>query len=142
MRTAVAAFGSGLVFAAGLCVSGMTRPSRVLGFLDVTGRWDPTLLFVMVSALSVAFAAQAFARRLAQPAFATAFPPAAPRALDARLIGGSALFGIGWGLGGFCPGPAIVAAGAARGAALVFVPGMLLGMLLAKALDARNTISM
>jgi uncharacterized membrane protein YedE/YeeE len=138
MKSGLAAFASGLLFAAGLCLSGMVRPSKVLGFLDVAGRWDPTLLLVMASALAVAFAAQVLARRLTRPFFGPAFPPPAPRSIDAQLVVGSAIFGIGWGLAGYCPGPAVVAAAGARSGALPFVAAMLLGMLLAKGLESAS----
>ena len=114
------AFGCGLLFALGLGLSGMTQPAKVTGFLDVTGAWDPSLAFVMAGALAVFAPAYWLSRRRAVAA--------SERGLDARLVGGAALFGLGWGLSGFCPGPAIVSLGGASRAALVFVPAMLLGM--------------
>jgi uncharacterized membrane protein YedE/YeeE len=115
----VSAFAAGLVFGIGLILSGMTDPAKVIGFLDVTGTWDPSLAFVMAGAIAVAFFA--FARALHLPE---------RRDIDARLVGGSVVFGIGWGLAGFCPGPAIVAFGGGFDKATVFVIAMLAGMLL------------
>ncbi|MCB9648209.1 MAG: hypothetical protein H6730_16635 [Deltaproteobacteria bacterium] len=121
-------FASGLVFALGLCLSGMVRPSKVLGFLNLGGAWDPSLAFVMVGALAVFAAAWRWTRRRSAPALGGRFPAAPPRGVDLRLLGGAAVFGLGWGLGGFCPGPAIVGLVASRGA-VVFVVAMLAGML-------------
>jgi uncharacterized membrane protein YedE/YeeE len=115
----VSAFAAGLVFGIGLILSGMTDPAKVIGFLDVTGTWDPSLAFVMAGAIAVAFFA--FARALQLPE---------RRDIDARLVGGSVVFGIGWGLAGFCPGPAIVAFGGGFDKATVFLIAMLAGMLL------------
>ena len=136
MRRNTAAFLSGALFAIGLCVSGMTQPSRIVGFLDFTGRWDPTLAFVMGGALFVMIAAQRLAHRLEKLVFAASFPLPAPTRADARLVGGAALFGLGWGLGGFCPGPALVSLGAATIQAIVFVVAMATGMVLFHALFA------
>jgi hypothetical protein len=102
----LAALACGLVFGAGLALSGMTNPAKVLAFLDVAGAWDATLAFVMGGALAVNAAAYAATRRRASPLFADAFALPTRRDLDARLLGGAALFGVGWGLVGLCPGPA------------------------------------
>jgi uncharacterized membrane protein YedE/YeeE len=128
MKRALASFACGLVFAVGLALSGMTQPGKVLAFLDVFGAWDPSLAFVMASALAVLFAARALTppQPLLAPTFA-ALPHPSDR-VDLRLVGGSAIFGIGWGLSGFCPGPAIVSIGAGTTAAAVLVPAMLAGM--------------
>ena len=119
---------SGLVFGAGLVVSQMSDPRKVLNFLDLLGPWDASLLFVLGSAVPVAAAGCALLlRRRRAPWLAPAFePPAAPR-LDAPLLLGSALFGVGWGLVGYCPGPAIAALGLLNPEALWFVPAMLAG---------------
>ena len=106
-RNAVA-FASGLLFAGGLGLSGMTKPAKVQAFLDVTGDWDPSLMLVMVGAIGVYAVAVAVARRRAAPLYATRFAWPTLSVIDARLVGGAALFGVGWGLMGFCPGPAIV----------------------------------
>jgi uncharacterized membrane protein YedE/YeeE len=123
------AFAAGLVFGVGLLVSGMTDPSKVIGFLDVAGAWDPSLALVMGGAILVGFFAFAFARGRARTFLGTALELPQRRDLDARLIGGSIVFGIGWGLAGFCPGPALVAFGAGYDKAAVFVVAMLVGML-------------
>jgi uncharacterized protein len=125
---------AGLLFGLGLCLSGMTDPAKVLGFLDLAGRWDPSLALVMAAALAVAAPAFFVARRrrLTLAGEAITLPATSP--VDARLIGGSALFGIGWGLVGLCPGPALANIGFASGAALVFVLGMAAGIRLHDAL--------
>jgi uncharacterized membrane protein YedE/YeeE len=122
------AFIAGLVFGVGLIVAGMANPAKVLGFLDLTGAWDPSLAFVMFGAIAVSAVAFALARRRAVSWIGLPMqcPPA--RSIDRRLLGGSAAFGVGWGLAGFCPGPAVVALGAGYGKAAVFVGAMLLGM--------------
>jgi hypothetical protein len=128
VRLHAAAFGCGLLFAVGLGLSGMTRADRVVGFLDVFGRWDPSLGLVMGGALAVMVAANRLTRRLVKPAYAASFPLPPPRHIDARLIGGAAIFGVGWGLGGYCPGPGLASIGAATVPAIVFVTAMALGM--------------
>lgn len=122
---------AGALFAVGLAVSGMTEPAKVIGFLDVTGNWDPSLAFVMVGALGVYAAAyHGWAVKMARPFLAPRFSLPRLTAIDAPLIAGAAIFGIGWGLAGFCPGPALVAFGAGTNAALWFVPAMIAGMLI------------
>lgn len=129
MRSLVAAL-AGLLFGAGLLVSGMTRPAKVIGFLDVTGAWDPTLAFVMAGAILVNAAAfWGVARRRAAPWLDAAFDVPTRRDIDLPLLAGSAIFGVGWGLGGFCPGPALVSAAAGNTAGASFVAAMLTGML-------------
>ena len=126
---------AGILFALGLGISGMTEPAKVLGFLDVGGRWDPSLALVMIGAIGVhAPLARAILRRRA-PVLAPAFalPPRGP--VDARLLVGAAVFGIGWGLAGLCPGPAVTVVASGRPIALAFVGTMLLGMGLARAAE-------
>jgi uncharacterized membrane protein YedE/YeeE len=127
-RYRVSAFVFGLVFAAGLCLSGMTKPEKVIGFLDVTGAWDPSLAFVMGAALLVGFVVTPRIVARSRPIAASSFhvPPKAP--VDARLLAGAVLFGVGWGLAGYCPGPAIVGVGSGLGSALVFVVAMVAGV--------------
>jgi uncharacterized membrane protein YedE/YeeE len=127
--SAAAAFVAGLVFGIGLLVSGMTDPGKVQGFLDVAGAWDPSLAFVMAGAIAVGFFAFALAKRRAQAFLGAAMRLPQRRDIDARLVGGSIVFGIGWGLAGFCPGPALVSLGSGEAKAAVFVAGMLAGML-------------
>ena len=108
MNMLLGALISGLIFGAGLVISGMTQPSKVLGFLDVFGAWDPTLAFVMGGALAVSLPGFYFARGRTRPLFAAHFRWPTRSEIDAPLVGGAALFGLGWGLVGLCPGPAIV----------------------------------
>jgi len=134
--TALIAFVSGLVFGLGLIVSGMANPAKVLGFLDLGGPWDPSLAFVMGGAVLITAVGFAVLRR--RRASLTGEPlrwPTATR-IDLRLALGSLAFGAGWGLAGFCPGPALVAAAAGVPQALVFVAAMLAGMAIYSALEA------
>jgi len=121
----------GLVFGAGLLVSGMTQPAKVLAFLDVTGSWDPSLMFVMASAIPVYAVVYRLALRRPRPLLSDAFVLPSRSGLDARLIGGAALFGIGWGLSGYCPGPAVVSLASGALDVVVFVAMTALGMWLA-----------
>lgn len=130
MSAVVAAFGAGLVFGLGLWLSGMASPAKVLGFLDVTGRWDPSLAFVMAGAVGVTAIALPLALRRAQPLFDEGFHLARLRHIDAKLLGGSALFGLGWGIAGFCPGPGLTALASLTPEAGVFVATMVIGGLL------------
>jgi uncharacterized membrane protein YedE/YeeE len=132
----VTALASGLLFGAGLAVGGMTTPAKVIGFLDVGGRWDPSLAFVMLGAVVIHFFAYRWVRGSAAPLFADEFAIPKLRHIDAKLVGGSALFGVGWGMGGYCPGPGIVSLGAGRSDALVFVASMALGWFLTARYDA------
>ena len=123
---------TGALFGAGLLISGMTQPARVIGFLDVTRAWDPTLAFVMGGAVIVyAFAFRAISVRRIDPWFDIKFHLPTRRDIDLPLVGGAALFGIGWGLGGLCPGPGLVSAAAGSGSAIAFVIAMLVGMVAA-----------
>jgi hypothetical protein len=125
----VLALFAGLVFGLGLAISGMTDPARVVGFLDPLGEWDASLAFVMAAAVAVyAIAFRVIRRRRGDPWFDLQFHVPTRRDLDAPLVIGAALFGIGWGLGGLCPGPAIVAAASGSWDALWFVLAMLAGM--------------
>ena len=126
----VAALGAGLVFGAGLILSGMTDPGKVIGFLDVAGRWDPSLAFVMAGAIVVGFFGFALAGRRGQSLLGGVLQLPQRRDVDARLVAGSVVFGIGWGLAGFCPGPALVAFGSGVDQAAAFVAAMLGGMVI------------
>jgi uncharacterized membrane protein YedE/YeeE len=131
---------AGGLFGAGLAISGMTDPARVIGFLDVFGKWDPALVFVMAGATGTYGLGMLLLRRLQAGKLAaspvTSFgrslklPSAGSSSIDRRPVIGAAIFGVGWGLGGFCPGPALANLGAFRLEALVFVPAMAVGMLL------------
>ncbi len=134
MKANLAAFGAGSLFAVGLAISGMTKPSKVIGFLDFAGAWDASLAFVMVGAIAVHLVAHRLIRRRAAPLFDAGFHLPTRKDIDLRLVLGAALFGVGWGLGGFCPGPGLVAAAGGVASALVFVGGMTAGMLLEHAI--------
>ena len=126
---ALCSFVAGLVFGVGLIISGMANPAKVLGFLDLTGPWDPSLALVMAGAIAVAIGTFALARRRTRSLLDTPMYLPAAGDIDRRLVLGSIAFGVGWGLTGFCPGPSLVALGAGYGKALSFVAAMLLGML-------------
>jgi uncharacterized membrane protein YedE/YeeE len=121
-------FGVGLLFGLGLVLAGMTDPSKVLGFLDLAGMWDPSLAFVMGGAIMVGLGAFALARKRSQSFLGGAMYLPTRRDIDRRLVFGSLLFGAGWGLAGFCPGPAVVSLAAGNPKAVVFVLAMLAGM--------------
>ena len=129
---------SGLVFGLGLIVSGMANPAKVLGFLDLAGRWDPSLAFVMAGAIAVSAVAFAVARRRTVSFLRQVMRVPTGRHIDRRLIGGSILFGIGWGIAGFCPGPGLVALGMGELKAAVFVVAMLAGMSAFELLERRS----
>ena len=135
-RETVIALIAGLLFGAGLAVSGMADPMRVRGFLDLFGQWDPTLAFVMGGALIPMAIAWRFVPRLARPFVGLQFALATKRDLDARLITGAALFGIGWGVAGLCPGPALADLALAPAPAALFVAAMAIGMWLNRLLPA------
>lgn len=128
----VLAFLCGGLFAAGACLSGMVRPSKVLGFLDLGGSWDATLLFVMASALAIHVVAWRIVKGLRAPRFGTRYPGPPSHTIDVRLVGGAAMFGIGWGLAGYCPGPAVISLVSGASSSLVFVAAMAGGILLAR----------
>ena len=123
------AFAGGALFSLGLAMSGMTDPAKVLGFLDVTGAWDPTLLFVMAGGVMVFAGAWQVSRRLRAPLLAPSFPEL-PDRIDRRLVAGALLFGAGWGLAGSCPAPALASAGAGVEGSVIFVAAMAAGMYL------------
>jgi uncharacterized membrane protein YedE/YeeE len=119
---------AGLVFGLGLLVSGMADPAKVLGFLDLAGAWDPSLGLVMIGANAVGLIAFALAKRRSLSILGEDMRLPSSRRIDRRLVGGSLLFGMGWGLAGFCPGPGLVALGMGEAKAVVFVAAMLAGM--------------
>lgn len=129
---------AGLVFGFGLILSGMADPAKVLGFLDLAGAWDPSLALVMGGAIAVGLPAFALARRRKLSLIGAPMRLPTVRQIDRRLAGGSVLFGIGWGIAGFCPGPALVALGMGKTQALVFVAAMLAGMLVFELIERRR----
>ncbi|HKI98602.1 MAG TPA: DUF6691 family protein [bacterium] len=129
MRNAFA-FACGLVFAIGLGVGGMTQPAKIVGFLDVSGHWDPTLVFVLAGAVGSYMLAYRWIRRKRHPVFAMRFQIPRTSVIDTRLVLGSAIFGVGWGIGGFCPGPAITSFASGQMAPVVVALSMLAGVAL------------
>jgi uncharacterized protein len=134
----LASWCAGLVFGLGLIVSGMANPAKVLSFLDLAGKWDPSLALVMAAAVAVAMPAFLVARRRSVSLLRLDMKMPAARGVDRRLVVGSLLFGMGWGIAGFCPGPSLVALGMAQGKAFVFVAAMLVGMYLFEGLQRRG----
>lgn len=129
----------GLVFGAGIAISGMANPAKVLNFFDIFGTWDPSLLLVMATALAVTFAGYRLVLRRPAPVFGLKFHLPTTRELDVPLVAGSAIFGIGWGIAGFCPGGAIPALGLGEVAPVLFVGSMIGGLLMANTL--RNLLA-
>lgn len=136
MAATASAFAAGLLFGLGLIVSGMANPLKVLAFLDVTGRWDPSLAFVMAGAVAVSAVGYRVARRRGRPVLATRLDLPTRRNLDPRLIAGAAVFGLGWGLVGLCPGPALTLLTVSPAPAATFVAAMVVGMLLFRLVPA------
>lgn len=131
----VVAFIAGLIFAVGLAVSGMTQPHKVIGFLDLFGDWDPSLIFVMIGAILVHAVGFQMIKRRASPVLDSAFHLPGEKKIMRPLVTGAMLFGIGWGLGGFCPGPALVSLVTLNVRPLVFVVAMVVGMICFRYLD-------
>ncbi len=140
MSRVVAAFLCGLVFGAGLLVSQMSNPAKVIGFLDVTGSWDPSLAFVMAGAVAVFGAAYWRARTRRAPLLAPEFAMPSRSRIDRPLVAGSLIFGVGWGLSGFCPGPAVVSSGFGDWRVWLFVAAVMVGMLLYRFRPGRQSI--
>lgn len=124
----VVSLAAGLVFGFGLALSGMLDPSRVRGFLDVTGQWDPSLAFVLGGAVLVAAVGMLIVRAMRRPVLDDRFHLPPTRPVDRRLVVGSAIFGIGWGMAGLCPGPAIAGIAVGLPASMIFLAAMILGM--------------
>jgi len=130
MKRVLVAFACGVLFAFGLAISGMTHPSKVLAFLDFAGAWDPSLALVMASGVLVNVLFFRVALRRGAPLLGGTFALPSRQSIDARLVGGAAVFGVGWGLGGFCPGPAVVSVAGGAAPVIVFVVAMVVGMAL------------
>jgi uncharacterized membrane protein YedE/YeeE len=135
LKTILFAFASGLIFGLGLILAGMANPAKVLGFLDVAGTWDPSLVFVMAGAIVIGFVAFLVAKKRTQSFLGLPMQMPTNQLIDKRLVLGSALFGIGWGLVGICPGPGIVLLGVGEIKGLVFVSALLLGVLIFRLID-------
>jgi uncharacterized membrane protein YedE/YeeE len=133
------AFISGALFGCGLVLGGMSDPRNVLAFLDVLGAWSPRLMFVMAAAIAVHAPAYLWVKRSAKPWLAARYAIPTRRDIDARLIFGAALFGVGWGISGFCPGPSIVALASGGAGVIVFVLALAVGSWLPHALTSRRT---
>ena len=137
MSMLAVAFASGLIFALGLVLGDMTDPARVIGFLDVAGQWDATLLYVMLSAVITTTLGYRYVARRDRPILTDQFALPTSQVIDSRLIVGSALFGVGWGLAGFCPGPAVAVFSLLNAKAVIFLISMLAGMGLYSAVSSR-----
>lgn len=138
MTQRISEFLIGLIFGLGLILSGMSNPEKVLGFLDLAGNWDPSLAFVMGGGVIVAFIAFTLAKKRTQAFFGDALRLPTAKQIDKKLVIGSLLFGAGWGLAGFCPGPALVSVGAGYSQALILVVAMIVGMLLVEVFSRKG----
>lgn len=137
LNTAIVALAVGFIFAIGLGISGMTKPSKVVGFLDLFGDWDPSLIFVMAGAIGVHFLTYKVIRRRASPLLVPDWQVPTKTELTPALVIGAMLFGTGWGLAGFCPGPAMTSLASLQAKPLIFVISMLVGMYLFKLVDKK-----
>ena len=129
----------GLIFGTGIAISGMANPAKVLNFFDIAGTWDPSLIFVMGGALVTTFIGYKLVFGRAAPIFEGSFGVPTNRKIDARLVGGSALFGVGWGIAGFCPGGALPALGTGRWEVFAFTAALIAGIVLAKLIQSIGT---
>lgn len=136
MRSPLVAFALGLLFAAGLAVSGMTQPTKVLGFLNLRGAWDPTLVLVLIGAIVVTAVSFPFVLRRTRPLLEPSFALPQLTQIDARLVSGAAIFGVGWGISGLCPGPALVALAKLNSGTLAFFAAMTASALATRAIEA------
>ena len=142
MRETIAGLLTGFLFGLGLCLSSMTDPAVVLGFLDIAGAWDPTLVFVMGGGVAVAFVGYRYVLRQDRPLWAGRFSLPTATAIDAPLLSGAAIFGVGWGLAGYCPGPALTSLASGRRVVLLFVVAMLIGMIAVRWMRTSRSASM
>lgn len=137
MKNSLASLVVGFVFAIGLGLSGMTQPQKVIGFLDLFGQWDPSLIFVMVGAIIVHFVTYKLIRKKASPLLSTHWHVPTKKEITPALTIGAFIFGVGWGLGGFCPGPAVVSLASFDKMPVIFIVSMVLGMYLFKLVDKK-----
>lgn len=140
MKNGLASLVVGFIFAIGLGISGMTQPQKVVGFLDLFGNWDPSLIFVMVGGIVVHFATYKLIRKRKSPLFSVDWHVPTKREITPALITGALLFGIGWGLGGFCPGPAVTSLASFETKPFIFVLSMVAGMFLFRLVDKKLNI--
>jgi uncharacterized membrane protein YedE/YeeE len=137
MKTNLSSFLVGFIFAIGLGISGMTQPQKVVGFLNIFGSWDPSLIFVMLGAIATHFITYKLIRKRSVPLLSADWHVPTKKEITPALVVGAILFGIGWGLGGLCPGPALVSTGSGSLRAIVFVISMIAGMYLFRAVDKK-----
>jgi uncharacterized protein len=137
LQRSVVALLTGVVFGLGLAVAGMTDPNKVLAFLDITGRWDPSLLFVLGGAVVLCFFGFRWILRRERPVYGTGFSLPSRTDIDGHLVYGALMFGVGWGLAGYCPGPALASVGFGNAEALWFLPAMFAGMFARRYMDKR-----
>jgi uncharacterized protein len=142
MRELIAGLSTGFIFGLGLCLSRMTDPAVVQGFLDIAGAWDPRLLFVMAGGVAVTFLGYQLVTRRPKPIWAAKFAQPSAAAIDVPLLSGAAIFGVGWGLSGYCPGPAVASLASGRRQVLLFVLAMLAGMIAVKWMRMSRSASM
>ena len=142
MRETLTGLLTGFIFGLGLCLSRMTDPAVVQAFLDVAGAWDPTLMFVMGGGVAVAFIGYRFVLQRKQPLWAPKFPSPPTGTIDTPLLSGAAIFGVGWGLAGYCPGPAVVSLASGRSGIFLFVAAMAIGMILVRWMRTSRSASM
>jgi uncharacterized membrane protein YedE/YeeE len=142
MRGTLAGLITGFLFGLGLCLSGMTSPAVIQGFLDIAGAWNPALVFVMAGGVAVTFLGYRFLVPKSKPLWASRFLLPAGTGIDTPLLAGAALFGIGWGLAGYCPGPAVVSLASGRIGVIAFVLSMLAGMILVRWMQRASRASM
>ncbi len=142
MKEPLAGLIAGFIFGLGLCLSGMTNPAVVLGFLDFAGAWNPALVFVMAGGVVVTFIGYRLVLGRPHPLWSAAFRLPTSNAIDMPLISGAVIFGIGWGLAGYCPGPAVVSLARGRAEVVAFVVSMLVGMIAVKWIRSRPEVSM
>lgn len=140
MKNSLAALVVGFIFGIGLGLSGMTQPQKVVGFLDLFGKWDPSLIFVMIGAIIVHFITYRIIRKRNSPLLSTKWHVPTKKEITPALIIGAFIFGIGWALGGFCPGPAITSVADFQASSMIFVISMLLGMFIFKLIDKKFKI--